>query len=453
MNLPRWVEKIKLGLNNLKLKFKINKRKISTILLSIFILVSTIQGVSGAYLFIEPPTIKDKEAFDWIKKNTPENSVFLTWWTTGYMLIGNTHRRDVLTWMKVYQGFMGKPPSLRDVIMAYSDLVAMFGEVNKERTYYLLKKYNVSYLYLDRTIRSYGIIRHGISEYATYDTHFKLLFANGNSEIYKYIPNATLEPKNKDKIIYNDSLVNYLEKFWTGYNYADFDEGYKADFVLNAKICKIYDIYYKKTNDSRFKDRSDYLLKWLAYKEMDDGAYVEGIPPKENILTTVRVIESIINMNFENKNKALSYIKKEVSGIDYNITTNKEKDVVKVASLIPYLYELNLINDSQLNDYINYVLEKQRQDGKWGRSISDTIQVGYSLGVYYKLSNDTRVLEAINKSAEYIINYEGDNGYLKDEYKYKYSKATYAKIMFIYSILGLKEKVKEKEKIVNHIIL
>jgi len=449
LNLPRWVEKIKSELNTLKLKLKINKRKISVILISSFILLSTIQGGFGAYIFIEPPTVKDKEAFEWIKKNTPENSVFLTWWTTGYMLIGNTHRRDILTWMKVYQGFMGKPPSLRDVLMAYSDLVAMFGEVNKERTYYLFKKYNVSYIYLDKTIRNYGIIKHGLSEYVTYDTHFKLLFANGNSEIYKYIPNATLEPKNKDKIKYNDSLINYLEKFWTSYNYADFDEGYKADFVLNAKICKIYDMYYKETNYSEFKDRKDYLLKWLAYKEMENGAYVEGIPPDEDILTTVRVIEPIINMNFENKDKAISYIKKEVSEIDYNITTSKEKNVVKVASLIPYLYKLNLINDSQLNDYIDYVLKEQKSDGKWGRSISDTIQVAYSLGVYYKLSNDTRVLEAINKSAKYIINYEEDNGYLKDEYKYKYSKATYAKIMFIYHILGLKEKEKEEKKIVN----
>ncbi len=440
---------------------KIIKNKSKSIILVIMILLVSLQGIYSDYTYITPPTVDDKEAFDWICANTPENSVFLTWWTTGYTLIGNTHRRDILTWMKVYQGYMGKAPSMCEVKEAYRDLVAMFGNHQPEATYALMKKYNVSYIYLDKKIRGYGLIKYGLSEYITYDTHFKLLFANGNSEIYEYNPNPTINPPymnriNNSKIYPN--LVSFIEEFWTGYNYADFDDGYKGDYYLNAKISKLYYDIYVETGDTRFKNRSDWILKWLSYEQMNDGAFVDGIPPDEYTLSTAKTIEPIVlnnmSMSEYKKQKSLDFIKNRIKNDHIELTKNeKTKDsdyYIKEAPIIPLAYKLNLLNESALNTYIDDIIAHQSSSGKWGKSISDTIEVSYSLCEYYYLSNDSRVLRAINKSANWIMDYQDDSGHFKDSNKYDYSTATYAKVMVIYHVAGKKEEEKKMLKLIEN---
>jgi len=452
-------------LNNLKESSKhlgrIIKNRSKSIISILIILLVSLQGVYSVYEYITPPTVDDKEAFDWIIDNTPKNSVFLTWWTTGYTLIGNTHRRDILTWMKVYQGYMGETPSMSEVKLAYRDLVAMFGNHQPEATYSLMKKYNVSYIYLDKKIRGYGLIKYGLSEYVAYDTHFKLLFVNGNSEIYQYLPNQSIEPNYNAKINSSElypNLVLFLEKFWTGYNYADFDDGYKGDYYLNAKISELYYNIYVKTGDTRFKSRSDWILKWLSYEQMDSGAFVDGIPPNEYTLSTAKTIEPIVlnnmNMSEHKKQKSLDFIKDRIKDDHIELTKNeKTKDsyyYIKEAPIIPVAYRLNLLNESTLDTYINDIIEHQNYDGKWGRTVSDTIDVSYSLCEYYYISNDSRVLESINKSADWIMNYQDDNGYFKDEGKYHYSTATYAKSMVIYHVAGKKEEENKMLKIIEN---
>jgi hypothetical protein len=452
-------------LNNLKESSKhlgrIIKNRSKSIISIFIILLVSLQGVYSVYEYITPPTVDDKEAFDWIIDNTPKNSVFLTWWTTGYTLIGNTHRRDILTWMKVYQGYMGETPSMSEVKLAYRDLVAMFGNHQPEATYSLMKKYNVSYIYLDKKIREYGLIKYGLSEYVAYDTHFKLLFVNGNSEIYQYLPNQSIEPNYNAKINSSElypNLVLFLEKFWTGYNYADFDDGYKGDYYLNAKISELYYNIYVKTGDTRFKSRSDWILEWLSYEQMDSGAFVDGIPPNEYTLSTAKTIEPIVlnnmNMSEHKKQKSLDFIKDRIKDDHIELTKNeKTKDsyyYIKEAPIIPVAYRLNLLNESTLDTYINDIIEHQNYDGKWGRTVSDTIDVSYSLCEYYYISNDSRVLESINKSADWIMNYQDDNGYFKDEGKYHYSTATYAKSMVIYHVAGKKEEENKMLKIIEN---
>jgi len=452
-------------LNNLKESSKhlgrIIKNRSKSIISILIILLVSLQGVYSVYEYITPPTVDDKEAFDWIIDNTPKNSVFLTWWTTGYTLIGNTHRRDILTWMKVYQGYMGETPSMSEVKLAYRDLVAMFGNHQPEATYSLMKKYNVSYIYLDKKIREYGLIKYGLSEYVAYDTHFKLLFVNGNSEIYQYLPNQSIEPNYNAKINSSElypNLVLFLEKFWTGYNYADFDDGYKGDYYLNAKISELYYNIYVKTGDTRFKSRSDWILEWLSYEQMDSGAFVDGIPPNEYTLSTAKTIEPIVlnnmNMSEHKKQKSLDFIKDRIKDDHIELTKNeKTKDsyyYIKEAPIIPVAYRLNLLNESTLDTYINDIIEHQNYDGKWGRTVSDTIDVSYSLCEYYYISNDSRVLESINKSADWIMNYQDDNGYFKDEGKYHYSTATYAKSMVIYHVAGKKEEENKMLKIIEN---
>lgn len=442
------------------LKLTIKNKTKSIISIGIILLVS-LQGVYSVYAYITPPTVDDKEAFDWISNNTPKNSVFLTWWTTGYTLIGNTHRRDMLTWMKVYQGYMGKTPSMSEVKLAYRDLVAMFGNHQPEATYSLMKKYNVSYIYLDKKIRNYGLIKYGLSEYITYNTHFKLLFANGNSEIYRYVPNQTIEPHSNDRISNSKlypNLVGFLEKFWTGYNYADFDDGYKGDYYLNAKIAKLYYDIYKETGDTRFKNRSDWILKWLSYEQMDSGAFVDGIPPAEYTLSTSKTIEPIVlnNMSMSKckKQKSIDFIRDRIKNDHIELTKNeKTKDndyYIKETPIIPILYKLNLLNDTTTHSYISDIIKHQNYDGKWGKSLSDTVDVSYSLCEYYYISKDDQVLKSINKSANWILNYQDDNGHFKDENKYDYSIATYAKVMVIYHVVGRKEEEKKMLKIIEN---
>ncbi len=457
MQMPYLVNTINKIKNSSKYLEKLIKNK-SKILISIFlIMVVVVQGIYSEYEYIVPPTIDDKQAFNWIVNNTPKNSVFLTWWTTGYLLIGNTHRRDILTWMKIYQGYMGKPPSMSQVRQAYRDLVAMFGNHQTEATYALLKKYNVSYIYLDKKIRSYGLIKYGLSEYVAYDTHFKLLFANGYSEIYKYIPNQTLEPKYKSKITNSKvypNLVDFLEKFWTGYNYADYDDGYKGDYYLNSKIALLYNQLYKETGDARFKYRSNWLLKWLSYEQMNDGSFVDGIPPNEYTLSTAKTIEPIVlgNLNFseDKKQKSIEFIENRLKN-NYIVLYKNEKTrnryyYVEEAPIIPILYKLNISNNTQLSKYVDDILNNQNSNGEWGNSITSTVEVAYSLCEYYKLSNDSRVLNAINKSANWIENNQNSQGYFKNSNKYYYSTATYAKVMVIYHVANKKE---EEMKMLN----
>ncbi|WP_367883677.1 glycosyltransferase family 39 protein [Thermococcus peptonophilus] len=256
------------------------KRAVQVLIIAVLILTPAFQGGAyGAYHYIVIPSITDKEAYEWISQNTPpENATILVWWDMGgYLLIGNTHRKDVVVWKKVYQGgFFGEaPPTVKEAGQAYTDHVIMFSSNQRNFVYYLMKKYNVSYIFVDRRRYSYGLVRYGLMEYAPpYDTHFKLEFCNGGSVIYRFIPEPKLRMEQPLPIEYHGNyspLVNFFEKFWTGYNYADFDTSYKADFNLNGWMVDLYYNLYNKTGDERFKERAEWLLRWLEYKQMDNG--------------------------------------------------------------------------------------------------------------------------------------------------------------------------------------
>jgi len=55
-------------------------KKTRALIIAALILVPIAQGAYSSYKYIIPPTVKDREAFDWIRENTPPNAVFLTWW-------------------------------------------------------------------------------------------------------------------------------------------------------------------------------------------------------------------------------------------------------------------------------------------------------------------------------------------------------------------------------------
>ncbi|MBO8174678.1 MAG: glycosyltransferase family 39 protein [Thermococcus sp.] len=428
-------------------------KKTRAIIIAALVLVPIVQGAYSSYKYIIPPTVKDREAFEWIRENTPPDAVFLTWWDVGYLLIGNTHRKDIVMWKKVYQGFFEKAPDPREAIQAYNDVVTMFGTTQKERVYKLMEKYNATYVYSDRRMRSLGLIKYGLMEYITYDTHFKTLFVNGNSEIYKFIPNPPLKPYDLNPLSYTgkySAIVNFLEKFWTGFNYADFDDGYKADFFLNARIARLYAYLYQKTGNDQLKERYQWLLKWLAYRQLDNGGFPEGVPPNDFTLYTAFTMEPLKDLPFEGKDKTLNYLKSRVKE-DYIMTTPKDKkgDLFAEAQMLPILYELGVLNETTTNNLIEKILEEQRDDGSWKKSLGGTIVTAFGLARYYQLSGDERVLPAIKKAAEWISEQQEENGRFKGEVGYGYSRATYANVLFIYHIAGMKDKEMQMLKIIE----
>jgi len=438
--------------SNIFKKVLLNK-KMASVIVALLILGPILQGAYSSYAYIIPPTVKDKEAFEWIKENTPEDAVFLVWWDLGYLLIGNTHRKDVVMWKKVYQGFFEEAPDPQEANKAYADHVVMFSSTQKDRAYTLMKAYNVSYVYVDKYRRAYGLIKYGLMEYTPYDTHFKTLFVNGNSELYQFIPNPSLLPPDQDKLEYfgdHNILVNFLEKFWTGYNYADFDDGYKGDYFLNARIAEIYSYLYQRTGDEKFKERYEWLLKWLTYKQLENGGFPEGIPPNDFTLYTALTIEPLKGVSFEGQEKTMRYLRDRIQE-DYIMTTSKDKkgDLFAEAQMLPILYEYGLLNKTVLDNIITKILDEQRSDGSWKKSLGGTIVTAFGLARYYQLSGDERVLPAIKKAAEWIREQQEDNGRFKGEKGYGYSRATYANVLFVYHIAGMDHEKKQMLEIIK----
>nr|WP_245250324.1 glycosyltransferase family 39 protein [Thermococcus stetteri] len=424
------------------------RRKVLTTIIAILVLTPILQGVYGAYAYIEAPSITDKEAYEWIIQNTPEDATILVWWDMGYLLIGNTHRKDVVVWKKVYQGFFGEAPTVREAGQAYTDHVLMFSSDQKNLVYYLMKKYNVSYVFVDRKRYSYGLVRYGLMEYAPYDTHFKLEFCNGGSVIYKFIPEPELRMEQPLPIEYSGEyspLVNFFEKFWTGYNYADFDTGYKANFNLNAWMVDIYYYLYNETGDESFKARADWLLRWLEYKQMDNGAFPWGVPPNDFTLYTAYTLEPIKKFQFGGTGKALNLLRSREKE-DYFMTTPKDKSgsFVVNALLLPLYKELGILNSTTEKNVLREILNEQGEKGDWRNNIGTTLAVASALARYYQLTGNETVLASVKKAAEWLKDQQEDDGKLKAEkYPYAYSRTSYIQIAYIYHVAGLEEQAQK----------
>lgn len=420
------------------------RRAIATIV-GILILTPVLQGAYGAYAYIEAPTITDKEAYEWISQNTPEDATILVWWDMGYLLIGNTHRKDVVVWKKVYQGFFGEAPTLKEAGQAYTDHVLMFSSDQRNLVYYLMKKYNVNYVFVDKKRYSYGLVRYGLMEYAPYDTHFKLEFCNGGSVIYKFIPEPELRMEQPLPIEYHGDyspLVNFFERFWTGYNYADFDTSYKANFNLNGWMVDIYYNLYNKTGDGRFKERADWLLKWLEYKQMDNGAFPWGVPPNDFTLYTAYTLEPIRKFQFNGTEKALNLLKSREKE-DYFMTTPKDKSgsFVVNALLLPLYKELGILNATTEKNVLREILDEQSEKGDWRDNIGTTLAAASSLARYYQLTGNETVLESVKKAATWLKDQQDEEGRLKAEnYPYAYSRTSYVQMAYIYHVAGFEEQ-------------
>lgn len=108
-----------------------------------------------------------RPSLDWIKENTPEDSIFFNWWDYGHMIQGYTGRevvifspsKDILwsvasnNWDEKVSGPMSSSEKIRDVVFAF---ISNDPKVLKEK----MQKYNSEYVFvskLDKTIIDYWL--------------------------------------------------------------------------------------------------------------------------------------------------------------------------------------------------------------------------------------------------------------------------------------------------------
>jgi hypothetical protein len=435
-------------------------------LIIIFILVMTpvAQGAFTAYSFVVQPSDKEVNTFNWINENTPANAIILTMKDEAYLLIGNTHRKDIILWKTVYQGFMGDAPPLAETVGTQNDVGILFGSAQENEAYYLLDKYNVSYIYITSRMYTMPSAQYGLITYMPFDTHFKTSYITGDSSVYQYISNPTLMPPTTSINLTGSEkyskTVNFIEKFWNGYAYSDFGGSYYADpnldlefggsykgsYDLNAQIATLYNYIYQQDNNQGLNDKSDYLINWLNYKQMSNGSFPSKTPPGEYTLGTMQVLYPLLNTNITNSNKTqilnngLDFVNNQVGTDSINISNiqgpergilGRDYITLKTDSQVSGMYPENKEN------IVYSVISEQDSDGSWTSQSYQNIEILKGLALYYQATDDPKVLDSIKKGTQWLQKHQTSDGAFKDDGDPKpYGINHYADALLVYQIAG-----------------
>lgn len=434
---------------------------LKTIILLILILVPVAQGAFIAYSNVVQPTENEISAFNWIKNETPINATFLTTKEDAYLLIGNTNRKDVALWKTVYEGFMGKAPAIDETKATQKDVDIMLGTSQKSEAYYLLNNYNISYIYVSANMYNLPS-SNGLITYLPFDTHFKTAFVSGDASVYQYVRNPTLEPpttklnyslNNKEYI----QSIEFIEKFWNGYSYSEnggnylkdplldleFGSFYKGDYNLNSQIAYLYHYMANKT-DQDLNNRSQYLINWLKYKQMDGGSFPANIPPEEYTIETMATIYPLMNIENETDNinntivinKGLNFVKNQ-TGVDYiNISNvqNAENNILGSNYLaLKTNTQVSGMYPSNKEKIMDNVLKQQKNDGSWTSQSYQNIEILNGMCIYYNATKDEQILNSIKKGSKWLSNHQNSEGmFIDDGNPNKYGINHYAKAVLIY---------------------
>ncbi len=434
----------------------------------LLILVPVSQGAAMAYSNVITPSPEQISAFSWIEKNTPQDAVFMARINESYLLIGNTHRRDVLLWNTVYRGFMGDAPSVKENRMIQKEVSTIFDSSLPPEAYYLIEKNNISYLYLTRNDH-----KSGIGLYAPYDPHFKTVFVSGDVSVYRYIRNPELESNTSEIRPQNNrygEIIGFIEKFWNGYSYSEaggngyndpardleFGSLFKGSYESNAMIAALYLQMGDETGDASLTERGSYLIKWLAYRQMDNGSFPAGMPPAEYTLTTTQTIHPLMALKSPESNEIVS------KGLRF-VESQTEKDEISIApgktsSTILGPDYLKLKTESQVSgmkpegkgEVVNSIIREQGFDGAWSSREYENIGILKGLALYYISTKDEQVLESVQKGAEWLRNHQNTDGSFQgDGEEDVYCLSHYSDAALIYSVAGDSASL---ERTVNHII-
>lgn len=456
--------------------YKIFKRdfggSLKIILLLIIIAIPIAQGTAIAYSGVSQPTANEISAFKWIEAETPTNAVFLTTKDNAYFLIGNTHRKDVALWKTVYEGFMGTAPSVDETVATQRDVDTILGTAQASEAYYLLNKYNISYIYVAPDM--YNLTSsNGLITYMLYDTHFKTYFVSGDASVYKYIKNPTLNPPTnnlKSSPINNTEYkksLEFIEQFWNGYSYSENGGDYlkdslldlefgginKGNYALNAQIATLYS-YMSQSSNADLNNRSQYLINWLSYKQMDNGSFPTSIPPEEYTLGTMETIYPLMNGdNASNINenqtiitqKGLEFVNSQTGNAHINISNVKTSQNSALGS--DYLSlktdaQVSGMNPKVKEKIIANVLKSQKSDGSWTSQSYQNIEILKGLCLYYNSTKDNNVLKSIEKGSKWLMNNQNSQGRFTDDGNPSiYGLNHYADAVLVYQTAGNRESV------------
>lgn len=439
-------------INTIK-SFKINK-KLKPFVLLLLLSIVVLQGVAVSYSSVAKPTERHLAAFNFIKDNTPKNSIFLASRDDAYLLVGETERKDIILQKSVYQGLFDKPPSLNEVRTVQNDVNEMLNSPLLNEVYFLLEKYNVTYIYLAKGTYNNSTL----SKYMAFDPHFKPLFISRDAIVYQYVA----EPKltRKEKLNINEKSIKFIEEFWNGYSYSDtigtslyndtldieFRDVFPGSPDLNAMISLLYNNLSEKYPE--LKTRSEYIIDWLACKQLDNGSFVGGTsPPEEYTLTTMSTIYPLLQFNSGNEKHKI-IVKK---GIEY-VESQTSKDSIQVSNFYENSNDyLSLKTDSQVSGMypknkkgiIEKVISKQREDGSWYDETYKNIGILKGLCLYYNYTKDPRVLDSIKKGAKWLKSHQTNFGKFKDDGNPEYCISQYADACIVYHVAGDESSMKK----------
>ena len=434
--------------------------------MSFLLIIPILQGGVIAYVNVINPTPEQMEAFKWIDENTPADSVFLATMDDAYLLIGNTHRKDVLLWKTIYQGMMGNPPTLKEKEMTEIEVKTIFTTSQPNEAYYFLEKNNITYIYIRKDMH-----QQGLGLYLPTDTHFKTLIVTGDAAVYQYIPNPPLKGE-KAKINFTgdpeyEKITSFIEKFWNGYSYSEsggytpkeddtakdleFGSAFKGCYDSNAMIAVLYAKLSSKTGDTKFKERSDYLIEWLEYKQMENGSFPGGMPPAEYTLTTAQTIYPLKDLKTSETekivNKGLQFIENQINDEDIKIAANKESSQFMGTDYLKLKTKSQVGGISPDKKLVYNVIEKQKGDGSWTSTAYENIEILKGLAIYYLTTNDTKALKAIQKGSEWLKANQNDNGKFKGDGDPEiYSIGHYADAILVYYVAGDKKAMEKTLK-------
>ncbi len=453
-----------------KLKKKKDHLKAAVAFIALF---AVVQAFATALFVVEYPTPGEIEALTWIKDNTPEDSIVLTWKEEGYYIMGVTERKDILTWKKIYQGFFEEPPSVDEAKGAYIDMFVMFRSANKDWMLKLLNGYGVDYVYIDARMRSeLDALRYGIVDHLSYDTYFEPVFANDMAEIYRFEPDPMLPENHTGKLTeYVDfgeyeptfdnamvmSLIPYLEGYWNGISYLDHRD-YRTHYPDITEISKVLLEMHGRTGNDAYLSRAEWLLEWLDFEQLHDGGYFDQKyeNPKKSTATTCLVVSDLIEMNEKYTDADMPDTGLSASMINSNfngkwvrtLESSLFDDYRTDAVCLPALYMTGSVE--AIDVIVKKLIAVRKEDGAipYGEfsdrsTVNSQATILSSLIEYHEVSGDDSVNTVIVSGAKWLSTQQNAEGmfwnYVTPETGrvIKTEQVTYPKAVAIYDFAGM----------------
>ena len=439
------------------------------------IAVCVSQALVSAVCFVDYPQPGERQALSWLRQNTPENSIILTWKEEGHYVIGLAGRKDIVMWKKFYEGFFSNnPPSVDEAKEAYNDVGIMFRTRDTSRMLGLMKQYRVDYIYIDKKMRTeFTAIQFGLVEYLGIDTRFRPVMINDDAEIYQVVWNGTIAPENHAGAISSEANLSAVagadaamaERAWTGLAYIDL-KTYKAGAATNARIAAAYAKACKERGEQALCARSEWLVKWLGFQQLIDGAWTDQdfTMPRKSTQVTCQVVDALLSAGDalpEAKTvilNAAKYIKSQTADGFVMTFPGTSQDFYKTDSVcLPVLLKLaELTGDHSFSASARkvaaHIAEAQGGDGSWKYSETTSQDASadsqatmlYGIAAYHYAAGGRGVEAAVEKGMKYLESLQNGDGsfpaYSVGSRTRYVSKESYARAALIYGMAGMEDQ-------------